>query len=63
MSTRDVDPDAFAYVCFQAFLSIFGIKKGRLETIKKSLATTGKMIAVVFIFYSFDIFRDKKVAG
>lgn len=36
------EQDAFAYVCFSAFLSIFGIKKGRLETVKKSLASTGK---------------------
>ncbi|GFO43097.1 vitamin B12-dependent ribonucleotide reductase [Plakobranchus ocellatus] len=36
------DPDGFAFVCFQAFLYIFGIKKGRLETTKKSLATTGE---------------------
>ena len=58
-----MDPDAFAYVCFQAFLSILALRKGDLKPSRKSLATTGKMIAVVLIFYSFDVFRDKKVAG
>ena len=34
--------DQFVQVCFNAFLLIFGIKKGRLETIKQSLSTTGR---------------------
>ena len=34
--------DQFVQVCFYAFLLIFGIKKGRLETIKRSLSTTGR---------------------
>ena len=32
--------DKSVQVCFNAFLLIFGIKKGRLETIKQSLSTT-----------------------
>lgn len=38
----DDSVNCFAYICFKAFLSIFGIKKGRLESIKKSLSTTGE---------------------
>ncbi|XP_065671958.1 uncharacterized protein LOC136089797 [Hydra vulgaris] len=36
------DKEQFAQVCFNAFHSIFGIKKGRVETIKRSLSTTGE---------------------
>ena len=32
----------FVHVCFSAFIPIFRIKKGRLETIKRSLLTTSK---------------------
>ena len=32
--------NSFVHVCFSAFTSIFGIKKGRLETIKRSLLTS-----------------------
>nr|XP_047144797.1 uncharacterized protein LOC105847750 [Hydra vulgaris] len=41
ITNHEIFASSFVYVCFSAFISIFGIKKGRLETIKRSLLTTG----------------------
>nr|XP_047140293.1 uncharacterized protein LOC124815558 [Hydra vulgaris] len=41
ITNHEILTSSFIYVCFSAFILIFGMKDGRLETIKRSLLTKG----------------------